>query len=223
MTQSTASLCRVTAAALPDEVYMTSGSGQPSVSFEEYRLYYESTERVTERRLAMNRWNYSVLTASLLAIGVILGWASSHDTFLLAGIVGILILSVVACFMCFYWLKQIDDFKALNTAKFEVLNAMAPLVTFEGPNGTSSAQSFNCFDKEWRELARAQALQPSSSNTFVRGLRSSSAERFIPRAFGAIFALIFLSVVVFSALSWSDVVDHPSPFSKSGKIEKKSK
>ncbi|WP_443053537.1 RipA family octameric membrane protein [Streptomyces sp. IBSBF 3352] len=198
-------------------------SGQPPVSFEEYRLYYESTERVTERRLAMNRWNYSVLTASLLAIGVVLGWASSHDAFLLVGIIGILVLSAVACFMCFYWLKQIDDFKALNTAKFEVLNNMAPLVTFEGPNGVSAAKSFNCFDKEWQELARAQALQSSSTNSFVRGLRSSSAERFIPRAFGAIFALIFLSVLIFSVLSWSDVTDHPSPFSKSEQSEKKSK
>ncbi|WP_191891566.1 RipA family octameric membrane protein [Streptomyces griseoaurantiacus] len=125
--------------------------------------------------------------------------------------------------MCFYWLKQIDDFKALNTVKFNVLNAMAPLVTFDGPNGASSAQSFNCFDREWQELARAQALQPSSSRSFVRGLRSSSAERFIPRAFGVIFALIFLSVLIFSALSWSDVTDHPSPFSKSGQIEKKNK
>ncbi|MFI7871189.1 RipA family octameric membrane protein [Streptomyces salinarius] len=202
---------------------MTTPPGQPAVSFEEYRLYYETTEKVTERRLAMNRWNYSVLTATLLAIGVILGWASSHATFLLAGIVGILILSVVACVMCFFWLRQIDDFKALNTAKFEVLNNMAPLVIFEGPNGTSSAQSFNCFGKEWQELARVQALQSPSTNSFVRGLRSSSAERFIPRAFGAIFALIFLSVLVFSALSWSNVTDHPSPFSKSEQVEKKKK
>ncbi len=171
----------------------------------------------------MNRWNYSVLTATLLAIGVILGWASSHDTFLLAGIAGILILSVVASIMCFFWLRQIDDFKALNTAKFEVLNNMAPLVIFEGASGSSPAQSFNCFDKEWQELARLQALQSPSTNSFVRGLRSSSAERFIPRAFGAIFALIFLSVLVFSALSWSDVTDHPSPFSKSEQIEKKNK
>ena len=202
---------------------MTLPPAQPPVSFEEYRLYYETTERVTERRLAMNRWNYSILTASLLAIGVILGWASSHDTFLLAGIIGILVLSAIACIMCFFWLRQIDDFKALNTAKFQVLNNMAPMVTFEGANGASPARSFNCFDKEWQELTRAQALQSPSSNSFVRGLRSSSAERFIPRAFGAIFALIFLSVVVFSALSWSDVTDHPSPFSKSEQTEKKSK
>ncbi|MYT73211.1 MULTISPECIES: hypothetical protein [unclassified Streptomyces] len=197
--------------------------GQPPISFEEYRLYYETTERVTERRLAMNRWNYSVLTASLLAIGVILGWASSHDAFLLAGIAGILVLSAIACIMCFFWLRQIDDFKALNTAKFEVLNNMAPLVTFEGASGPSPAKSFNCFDKEWQELSRVQALQAPSTSRFVRGLRSSSAERFIPRAFGAIFALIFSSVVVFSVLSWDNVTDHPSPFSNSEQSKKKSK
>ncbi|MEV3849335.1 hypothetical protein ACIF6H_03555 [Streptomyces microflavus] len=202
---------------------MTPPQVQPPVSFEEYRLYYETTEKVTERRLAMNRWNYSVLTASLLAIGVTLGWASSRDTFLLAGIIGVLVLSAIACVMCFFWLRQIDDFKALNTAKFEVLNSMAPLVIFEGASGPSSAQSFNCFDKEWQELSSVQALQAPSASGFVRGLRSSSAERFIPRAFGAIFALIFLSVVTFSVLSWDNVTDHPSPFSNSGQPEKKGK
>lgn len=123
--------------------------------------------------------------------------------------------------MCFYWLKQIDDFKALNTAKFEILNNMAAHVVFEGPNGPSQAKSFNCFEKEWQELARAEALQSAVSNGFVRGLRSSSAERFIPRAFGVIFALVFCSVLTFALISWQEVTEYPSPFSQSGQETKK--
>ncbi|WP_405956407.1 hypothetical protein [Streptomyces phaeochromogenes] len=181
---------------------MKSLPSQSPVSFDEYRLYYESAERVTERRLTMNRWNYSILTASLVAIGVALGWVSSHRSFLLTGVAGACVLSAIGCFMSFYWLKQIDDFKALNTAKFEILNNMAPQVIFDGPHGRSQAKSFNCFEKEWQELSRAEALQSAVSNSFVRGLRSSSAERFIPRAFGAIFALVFCSVLTFSLISW---------------------
>lgn len=41
---------------------------QDPVSFEEFRLYHATTERVTDRRLALNRWNCSILVATLLAI-----------------------------------------------------------------------------------------------------------------------------------------------------------
>ena len=33
-------------------------------SFDEFKLYYESTEKVTDRRLDTNRWNYSIWAMS---------------------------------------------------------------------------------------------------------------------------------------------------------------
>src|ERR1700683_4801397 len=77
------------------------------VSFEEFRLYYESAERVTERRLSLNRWNYSVSTAIILAIGVILSFSTSHETFRFVAAVGTLFLSGMAFLFCSYWIKQI--------------------------------------------------------------------------------------------------------------------
>lgn len=189
------------------------------VSFDEYKLYYESAERVTDRRLAMNRWNYSIAVATLLAISAVLTWSTSHDSFLLAGVIGVLILSGSACFMCFFWIKQIDDFKSLNTAKFKVLNEMAASVRFEGANGISPTRSYNAFEKEWKDLSESQALQATTRRRLpnVRGLRSSTAEYFIPRSFATIFAAIFIATVVFTAMSWHNVLVHPSPFgSKTG-------
>ena len=36
------------------------------LSFEEFQLFYESTEKVTDRRLNANRWNYSICIAILI-------------------------------------------------------------------------------------------------------------------------------------------------------------
>jgi len=183
------------------------------VSFEEYKLYYESAEKVTERRLSMNRWNYSVLVATLLATGGVITWSSSHKSFLFVGICGVLILSGTATLMCALWIMQIDDFKALNTAKFKIINDMAPLVKFDEDD--DRVVSFRCFEKEWVELERLQALQRVGRRRIapVRGLSSSTAEYFIPRAMMFIFLLVFGGTCVFAASSWGDVTRHLSPFS----------
>ena len=39
----------------------------PMLAFEEFELFYKSTERVSDQRLALNRWNYAICTAILIA------------------------------------------------------------------------------------------------------------------------------------------------------------
>lgn len=50
-------------------------------SFEEFKLFYESTERVTDRRIQTNRWNYSICIAILIAIASLAKWALSNSAF----------------------------------------------------------------------------------------------------------------------------------------------
>ena len=106
------------------------------LSFEEYHLYYESTEKVTERRLTTNRWNYSICTAIFVASTALLGWAASNPHFLVVALIAVIILCILAILFCSLWIAQIKDFKMLNNAKFDVLNEMAP---------TSSTENFFCF------------------------------------------------------------------------------
>jgi hypothetical protein len=187
------------------------------VSFEEFRLYYESAERVTERRLSLNRWNYSVSTAIILAIGVILSFSTSHETFRFVAAVGTLFLSGMAFLFCSYWIKQIDDFKALNTAKFRVLEKMAANMIFEGSDGMSPARSFEPFKKEWDHLEAARALQAVPGRLErVLALRSTRQEYFLPMAFRALFVIIFLMTVTFAAISHGIMLTHLSPFASNG-------
>jgi hypothetical protein len=183
------------------------------VSFEEYRLYHATTERVTDRRLALNRWNYSILVGTLLAIGAVLTWATSRPTNALVGAAGVIVLSAMAILLCTYWIHQITDFKLLNQAKFKVLNEMAPLVIFEGMAGPSAARSYQPFEREWQDLQKQQAVRNvQTGGLHTLALRSSGAEYFIPRAFRILFATILVVTIALVAISHDVVLDRISPF-----------
>src|SRR4051812_28404639 len=101
---------------------MAQSSPPRRVAFQEFEMYYQSAERVTDRRHELNRWNYSVVAATLIAIGLVLGWATSDRSHVLIGVSGIAILCIMGGTLCTYWIKQISDFKELNSAKFKILN-----------------------------------------------------------------------------------------------------
>lgn len=90
-----------------------------NLSFEEFKLYYESAEKVTERRLSANSWNYSLCVAIVVAIAVMINWTVGNRPFFYVALVGVIVLSLMATFFCSLWLGQIDDFKLLNNAKFK--------------------------------------------------------------------------------------------------------
>ena len=103
-------------------------------SFDEFKLYYESTEKVTDRRLETNRWNYSVCIAIVVAIATITNFSLTNPSLLWVGLAADALLGVMAILFCLLWIGQIRDFKNLNSAKFTVLNEMAPKVEFDASN-----------------------------------------------------------------------------------------
>src|ERR1022692_2522185 len=127
------------------------------VSFDEFKLYYESTERVTDRRLETNRWNYSICIATLIAVGVLTKWSLADAALLWVGLVAVAMLSVMAAVFCALWVGQIKDFKKLNNAKFSVLNEMAPRLEFD-PENPGAVVSFLPFEKEWEAMKSLNAL-----------------------------------------------------------------
>src|ERR1700704_3656647 len=88
-------------------------------SFDEFKLFYESAEKVTDRRLETNRWNYSICVATLLATAVIANWSLKDGTFFFVGGIAIFMFSTMAILFCALWVGQIRAFKQLNKAKFE--------------------------------------------------------------------------------------------------------
>ena len=175
------------------------------LSFEEFKLYYESTEKVTERRLSANTWNYSICIAIIVAIAAIVKWSTGTQPFFYVGLIAVLLLCVMAILFCSLWLGQIVDFKYLNNAKFKVLNDMAPDIEFDisHPN---QIKSFTPFEKEWRGLEDAKAAVEIGQRKIV-ALKSSNIEYFIPQAFRFIFAILSLAVVVAIVFNWSAFIN----------------
>lgn len=178
------------------------------IHFDEFKLFYDSTEKVTDRRLSANKWNYTICTAILFAIGVITNWAVSSPKFLLPSILIILILSFMAVMYCTFWIAQIRDFKQLNNAKFNVLNKMAPYVSF-GEMSDDSRVSYRPFEKEWDALQEAEAIQKSANSNLIT-LKSSNMEYLIPKSFRFLYIFIMVIVLFLSVynsekiFSWDD-------------------
>lgn len=169
-------------------------------SFDEFKLYYESTEKVTDRRLETNRWNYSICIAILVAIAAITNWALTNPVLLWVGLAADVILSLMAILFCALWIGQIRDFKNLNNAKFNVLNEMAPKIEFDTAN-PNQVRSFCPFDKEWRKLDELHALDEVGRSNIV-ALKSSNIEYFIPKAFAALFVAVLVALASMITSHW---------------------
>jgi hypothetical protein len=164
-----------------------------ATSFDEFKLYYESTEKVTDRRLETNRWNYSICVAILVAVAAIVRWGISSAELRWVGIGAVLLLSGMAILFCELWLAQIRDFKRLNDAKFHVLNQMAPSLAFAASD-SHSVSSFQPFAREWEKLQEEGAVDKVRKLNLL-ALKSSHMEQFIPRAFQLVFATAVLALL----------------------------
>jgi hypothetical protein len=164
-----------------------------ALSFEEFKLYYESTEKVTDRRLETNRWNYSACAAIIVGIAAIVKWGVISTELRWVGVVAVLLLCMMAVLFCQLWLAQVRDFKRLNDAKFEVLNQMAPLLEFD-PSNPARVRSYQPFEREWNRLKEEGAVDKVRKLNIV-ALRSSHMEQFIPRAFQLVFTTVVVALI----------------------------
>ncbi len=171
-------------------------------SFEEYKLYYESTEKVTDRRIALNTWNYGLCTAILIGIAGLSSWGASHSGFRLLVVLAIVFLAGLGFGLCRLWIEQIRDYKSLNGAKFSVLNAIAPLVKFEADDTIVSATPFA---REWAILEKENAARKISAMNDITALQSSDAEFFVPNSLRRLFAAIVFTAVLAMLTNWASL------------------
>lgn len=168
-------------------------SSEPNaLSFDEFKLYYESTEKVTDRRLDTNRWNYSACAAILVGLAAIVKWGVVSSELRWVGVTAVVLLCMMAVLFCQLWLAQIRDFKKLNDAKFEVLNQMAPLIDFD-PSNPNRVRSYRPFEREWSRLKDEGAVNKVRKLNII-ALKSSHMEQFIPRAFQLVFVAVLVAL-----------------------------
>jgi ABC-type multidrug transport system fused ATPase/permease subunit len=171
--------------------------------FDEFKMFYESTEKVIDRKYLINKWNYTVSIAILIAITVIFNWSITSHTFILPALIIIVILSIMAIIYSYVWIQQIKDLKQLNNAKFKVLNEMAEHISF-GEDSKDTRISHRPFEKEWELLQNMQATVKSTQSNLTI-LKGSKSEYIVPKSFITLFSVIIIMIVLFSILNTNKI------------------
>lgn len=135
------------------------GGKYPDHLLEQYKLYVEMADRISQRRDQSNKFYatvYSALVAVLLlAVRFDLSDSALGVAFLAAGVFGTL--------LAFIWWLNIESYRAINRAKFAVIQEMEVLLPFPG------------YKREWA------LLRPAHGKSEYRGL--SRIERYVPVVF----------------------------------------
>ena len=136
---------------------------------EQYKLYVEMADRVSQRRDQSNRF-YVTIVSALAAVVVIIARFSVPENgallevaFLIVGLFG-LALSVV-------WHFNIRSYRTLNSAKFDIINSIEKQLPYAG------------YSKEWEILSNPPQGRPQ-----YRQL--TRVEQFVPVIFSALFAAL---------------------------------
>jgi hypothetical protein len=161
----------------------------PSYSFEEFRMMYDSTERISERKIAFNRNNASLCLLVIAGQGAAASWLYKEKSLAIFGSLALITISILAMIFCLYWNGQLKAFKELNSAKFQVLEEMADRVAFPDYRERSIV-SMNPFMREYQILAEKKELAEGAKGLLFQ--RSNFAETIVPKSFIAFYFLVIL-------------------------------
>jgi len=119
---------------------------------EQYKLYIELTDRVSNRRMQANHFYISILTGLLVFISFFkeknLLVFNSFDVILFSfGILGI--------FLCFLWNININSYKQLNKLKFIIIHDMENMLPFP------------CYKREWDKVSDTNYIRLTMIEKYV--------------------------------------------------------
>jgi hypothetical protein len=147
-----------TAAELPADVR--------KVVLEQYKLYLELTDRLSQRRQTVSSFFVTVNTA----VVAILGYVNAEKEPLVAGR-SYLLVSTAGVILCVLWWRIIKSYRNLNTARFAVIREIETLLPLRP------------YTAEWDYVGRGQ------SERFYRPV--THVEAYVPWLFLALFVVVF--------------------------------
>ncbi len=143
---------------------------------EQYKIYVESAEKVSDRRSNLNTFYLSLTTTIAGLIGYLKTNTISNSECLIIG------LSVSAILICIYWVNLLENYRKLNSGKFKVIHEI------------EKELPLNLYDYEWEKLGKG--------NDPKLYKKLSNVEKIIPAIFGVLFFLVIL-IEVISLIDWN--------------------
>ena len=128
---------------------------------EQYKLYVESAQKVSEKRISTGNYLLTVCSTLLTVFGI-------ASTLHIAGI-WLVIIPIAGCLVSLTWFSLVISYKDLNTAKFKVIHELEDYLPAA------------LFRYEWHscEQGQGKAYKPITH-----------LERWIPLTFGGVFLVL---------------------------------
>ena len=140
---------------------------------EQYKLYVEMADRISQRRDQSNRF-YAGLVSAIVALLVVMGRIGvSESTWSFA----LLFAGLLGASLSIIWFINLGSYRALNSAKFRVINEMESQLPYAG------------YTEEWAFLRPPQ--RPASYFQLTR------IERYVP----LLTLALFLGILAYSIYS----------------------
>ena len=124
---------------------------------DQYKIMVSSTEKVTEQRLKVNNLFFTV-TTTLLSFSLLIGKAFEFST-LAIGLM--LVFSIMAFIITFFWEKLVKSYGKLNTGKFKVIDEI------------EKELKTNLFQREWDILQNEVGYESNTvtETKVIKGFR----------------------------------------------------
>lgn len=131
---------------------------------DQYKLYVESANQISTRRLTANSFFLTINTGLAALIGYLIGKQSVAVTVALLGV------PIAGMVLCYVWFRQIRSYRDLNEAKFKVIHII------------EESLPFRMFDAEWEALGRGENSKNHKS--------FSDTEKIVPWVFFGLHAVM---------------------------------
>lgn len=155
-----------------DTIYPSNEKWQAHL-IEQYKMYVEMTDRISQRRATANTYFLSVNSAILAFVGYLTSKDSTNDLWMLA---------LAGITLCFLWERLIVSYRNLNTAKFKIIHAIEKRLPI------------NLYDCEWSFMGRGG--DPKLYKPF------SHIEIGVPWVFIVLHSLVFLKTFPCDLFFW---------------------
>ncbi len=159
-------------------------------SYNEYKMFIDSAEKMTDRRESLNKNSRYLCTIIIGAIAIIWKWALADPGLFLVGGALVTLLCVISGVFCALWREEIVKYKKINAAKFDVIEKMAPQVDFEAKSPLARIVSYEPFRKEWDILTKGQYVKESYLLPGLGSFLATNMEIYVVMAFIFMFCLI---------------------------------
>ncbi len=135
---------------------------------EQYKLYVEMADRISDRRGQTNMFYISLLSVLLALLSIVIGRNTLNGSqaviFMTMGILGL--------GLCVLWNINIRSYRQINSGKFKVIHEMEQNLPF------------NCYDREWEILGKGKKAKSY--------LQLTRVEQYVPIILAVPYLVLFI-------------------------------